>query len=240
MSDVVLVTGAAGRDIGRAIARAFVDRGATVAVTDKSARRLEEAAEELGAAGFVLDLREPETFAERLAEITAVVGAPTVLVNNAGVTKIVPLDELAAADWDEIFQVNLRAAWQLSALVAVGMKRAGGGAIINISSVAVYSPGWREGAYAASKAALNALTRELAAELGAFGIRCNTVAPGIVESTFIREHWAMYEPQLEKTPLGRFVTPDEVAAAVTFLASDAASGITGEVLNVTGGWYMPA
>lgn len=245
--DVVLITGAAGPDIGRATARAFLAQGAAVAITDRSERRVNEVAgefaEEFGAervTGQVLDLRYPETYGDVFNSITDVIGSPTVLVNNAAVTKIIGLDEMTMADWDEVQSVNVRAPWLLSQLVVPEMKRKGYGSIINVSSVAVYSPGWLEGHYSVSKAGLNGLTRELACEFGPFGIRCNTVAPGMLDSKFIRDHWDRYGPYVEKTPIRRFPKPSEIAAIITFLASPAASAITGEVVNATGGWYMPA
>jgi 3-oxoacyl-[acyl-carrier protein] reductase len=244
--DVILITGAAGPDIGRATAQAFLAQGAKVAVTDRSARRVEEVTDALSdgkqgrVAGFVLDLRYPETFEERLKDITETLGKPTVLVNNAAVTKIVSLDEMNSAEWDDILTVNLRSSWQLAVLVGREMKKARAGSIINVSSVGAYYPGWLEGAYCVSKAGLNALTREIASEFGPFGIRCNTVAPAFVDSKFIRDHWSRYEEYLKKTPLRRFVTAKEVANVIVFLASPLASGVSGEVISVSAGWHMPA
>jgi 3-oxoacyl-[acyl-carrier protein] reductase len=244
---VALITGSAGVDIGVATARAFLSQGATVAITDRSQRRVTKVTEELSAefgagvvTGALLDLRCPETFEATLASITEAIGETTVLVNNACVTKIIAIDELDPADWDDAQIVNLRSPWLLSRLVVPQMKQRGSGSIINISTAGVYSPGWREAHYSVSKAGLNALTRELACEFGPFGIRCNTVSPSCVESVFIKENWERYQHLVERTPLGRFPKPSEVASVVTFLASDAASAITGEVINVTGGWYMPA
>jgi 3-oxoacyl-[acyl-carrier protein] reductase len=242
--EVVLITGAAGPDIGRATAQAFLELGARVIVTDRNARRVEDVTSELRkdsgdrVTGLLLDLRQPETFPACLDEIKSTVGSPTVLVNNAAITKIVPMDEMTSQEWDDILAVNVRAAWQLSCLVAPDMKLAGTGAIVNISSVGAYSAGWLEAAYCVSKAGLNALTRDIAKEWGPHGIRCNTVAPAFVDSKFIRDHWSKYEMHLSQMSIGRFIDASEVAATIVFLASRAASAITGEVIAVTGGWYM--
>jgi 3-oxoacyl-[acyl-carrier protein] reductase len=117
------------------------------------------------------------------------------------------------------------------------MIRRGSGSIINITSVAAYVGAATEGPYAAAKAALHSLTRTIASECGPAGVRCNAVAPGLVHSKFLERHAETFEGERSRTPLQRFAEPAEVASVVEFLASEAASYITGEVVNVSGGWY---
>jgi NAD(P)-dependent dehydrogenase (short-subunit alcohol dehydrogenase family) len=242
---VALVTGAAGRDIGKHTALKLAEEGARLVLTDRSSFRLErmraEVAEQYGddaVSIFELDLRDRDSFGPRLQEIRDEIGAIDVLINNAAVTAFGDTLDTPIETWDELIQIDLTAPWLLIKEVAPGMKSQGRGSIVNITSVAAYVGGWNEGLYGALKAALQSLTRDVAIELGPSGIRCNCVAPGIVDSKFIRDHWEMYEDKLATAPMGRFPSNTEVANAVAFLASEEASGITGSVLTVSAGWYM--
>jgi 3-oxoacyl-[acyl-carrier protein] reductase len=242
---VALVTGAAGRDIGKHTAAKLADEGARVVLTDRSDFRLERMrvamADHYGderVSVFSLDLRDRDSFAPRIAEVEEQVGAIDVLVNNAAVTEFGELSEQSLASWDEMVQIDLTAPWQLVSAVTPGMRRRGRGSIVNITSVAAYIGGWNEGLYGALKAALQSLTRDWAAELGPSGIRCNAVAPGMVDTKFIRDNWPKYEAKVAESALRRLPTCDEVANAVSFLASDESSGITGTVLHVSAGWFM--
>lgn len=241
---VALVTGAAGRDIGKQTALKLADEGAHVVLTDRSAFRLERMraamAETYGekVSAFELDLRDRDRFAPEVAAIEKEVGAIDILVNNAAVTEFGDVVEMSVEAWDELIQIDLTASWMLIKAVAPGMKARGSGSVVNITSVAAYLGGFNEGLYGALKAALQSLTRDLAIELGPSGIRCNCVAPGIVDSKFIRDNWPKYADKESAAALGRFPTSEEVANAVAFLASQEASGITGTVINVSAGWYM--
>jgi NAD(P)-dependent dehydrogenase (short-subunit alcohol dehydrogenase family) len=240
-----LVTGAAGRDIGKSIALKLADEGASVVITDRSAFRLERMrsamAREYGedrVSAFELDLRDRDSFTPRIEAMEKDVGAIDILVNNAAVTEFGELADQTAQSWDEMIQIDLTAPWMLVKAVTPGMKARGSGSIVNITSVAAYIGGWSEGLYGALKAGLQSLTRDWAAELGPSGIRCNSVAPGIVDTKFIRDNWPKYEDKEAAAALRRFPTSQEVANTVAFVASDEASGITGSVLHVSAGWYM--
>ncbi|UGS33664.1 SDR family NAD(P)-dependent oxidoreductase [Capillimicrobium parvum] len=241
---VALVTGAAGRDIGKHTAIQLAAEGARVVLTDRSAFRLERMREAMTERygpqppAFELDLRDRDRVGEIVRAIEAEVGAIDILVNNAAITAFGDVVDTPMETWDELVQVDFTAPWMLVKAVAPGMKARGHGSIVNITSVAAYVGGWNEGLYGALKAALQSLTRDVAFELGKSGIRCNCVAPGIVDSKFIRDNWHLYEDKEADAAMGRFPTSEEVANTVAFLASDEASGITGTVINVSAGWYM--
>jgi NAD(P)-dependent dehydrogenase (short-subunit alcohol dehydrogenase family) len=137
-----------------------------------------------------------------------------------------------------VVDVDLNACFHLIRRTLPAMKAARRGAIVNVTSVAAWLGSGREGPYAASKAALHSLTRSVAHEAGPFGVRCNAVATGIVWSKFVRTYEARLRPEIERTPLRRFGEPEEVAEAIAWLASDRSAFVTGEVLNLSGGWYM--
>jgi 3-oxoacyl-[acyl-carrier protein] reductase len=243
---IVVVTGAA-HGFGREIARRFSELGAAVHACDVLEDELEETRRMCGprcrtAVVDVTDQKAVNTFA-RAAEAGA--GRVHVLVNNAGGVLGQtgrPIEDVPAADWQAILDVNLTGTFYMSQAVAPGMKRAGGGRIVNISSGAglgVSLTGIQ--AYAAAKAAQIALTRQLAHELGPFQITVNNVAPGFVRSNPSTENqWQSYGEDgqaalVARIALRRLGTPADIANAVLFLASDYASWITGEVLSVAGG-----
>jgi len=243
---MVIVTGAA-HGFGREIARRFSELGAAVHACDVLEDELEETRSLCGprcrtAVVDVTDQQAVNAFA-RAAEASA--GRVHVLVNNAGGVLGQtgrPIEEVPAAEWQAILDVNLTGTFYMSQAVAPGMKRAGGGRIVNISSGAglgVSLTGIQ--AYAAAKAAQIALTRQLAHELGPFQITVNNVAPGFVRSNPNTERqWQSYGEDgqaalLARIALRRLGTPADIANAVLFLASDYAGWITGEVLSVAGG-----
>jgi NAD(P)-dependent dehydrogenase (short-subunit alcohol dehydrogenase family) len=241
---VALVTGAAGRDIGKHTALKLAAEGARVVLTDRSEFRLQRMRTTMTElygpqpSTFTLDLRDRASFAPVIRAVEAEVGAIDILVNNAAVTAFGDVVDTASDTWDELIQVDFTAPWMLVKEVAPGMKERRRGSIINITSVAAYIGGFNEGLYGALKAALQSLTRDVAIELGPSGIRCNCVAPGIVDSKFIRDNWPLYEDKEADAALRRFPSSEEVANTVAFLASEEASGITGSVINVSAGWYM--
>ena len=234
-----LVTGAS-RGIGAAVARALDAAGARVAVTARSRHDLEATAAGLRHEPVVLvgDLADPATPGRLAAEAERALGGVDVLVNNAAVAVRAPIEELDAELVDRLTAVNLRAPLLLVAALVPGMRARGTGAIVNISSVSGVVGTPRRDAYAATKGALDAATRSLAAELGPAGVRVNSVAPGVVDTAL----WAANKqiPGVvagieSQTPLRRWSQPEDVADVVTFLASDAARFVTGTVVSADGG-----
>lgn len=242
----VIVTGAA-HGFGRAIAAAFAGRGARVWACDVLVEELAETGQLIGAEGVVraVDITDRGAVRALVAEAEAASGAVDVLVNNAGgVLGQVgrPIEEIGPEAWQAIFDVNLSGAFWCAQAVAPGMKRRGGGRIVNISSGAglgVSLTGIQ--AYASAKAGQIGLTRQLAHELGPWGITVNNVAPGFVRSnpTTERQWEAMGEAGqarlMNAIALRRLGTVEDIANAVLFFASDAAGWITGQVLSVDGG-----
>lgn len=242
----VVVTGAA-HGFGRAIAAAFAGRGARVWACDVLAEELAETGRLIGTAGAVraVDVTDRAAAQALVAEAEAATGAVDVLVNNAGgVLGQVgrPIEEIGPDAWQAIFDVNLSGAFWCAQAVAPGMKRRGGGRIVNISSGAglgVSLTGIQ--AYASAKAGQIGLTRQLAHELGPWGITVNNVAPGFVRSnpTTERQWEAMGEAGqarlMGSIALRRLGTVEDIANSVLFFASDAAGWITGQVLSVDGG-----
>jgi len=241
----ILAVSGAGHGFGRCIAETFVGLGATVFGCDLSAVELRETAK-AGVGTEVVDLTNRAAASTWISQIERDVGgAVDVLVNNAGGVagqEMRPIDEVADSDWDRIFAVNIGAAFGLSRAAAAGMKRAGGGRIINISSgagLAASLTGIQ--AYCAAKHAVIGFTRQLAHELGPFGITVNSVAPGFVRSNPASEkQWAGYgedgqQALLERIAMKRLGSPRDIANAVVFFASDLAAFVNGQVLAVDGG-----
>ena len=244
---VALVTGAAGGGIGEASARRLAEEGAAIVLTDRHEGRTQEVAlrlrEELGARveGLPLDVSDRDAIDRVVGEAESAVGPLDVLVNNAGINIMGAIHEMAPEDWDTSLAVDLTGPQHLCRRVLPGMMERGGGAIVNVSSVAGFGHATgRDGAYAVAKAGLNALTRAIALQGGPEGVRCNAVAPGLVWTRFTRKFADTYDDQLQRTPLRRFAEPGDIASVVAFLASDDARHVTGEVINVSGGVYMRA
>jgi 3-oxoacyl-[acyl-carrier protein] reductase len=237
---VALVTGGSG-GIGRAVCTELAARGLAVAVHYRSAREPAErlAGELQRAVAIGADLASPSGAAELIGACTERLGAPTVLVNNAGVMTDARLEELDDALWDETLAVDLTAAFRLCRAVVPAMRAARFGRIVNVSSQAALTGSAAHAHYAAAKAGLHGLTFSLAKELGSDGITINLVVPGRIRTAMLDERSEGREEEwLAQTPLRRFGTPEEVAAAVGFLVSSAASYVTGAALNVSGGLVM--
>ncbi|HEY8612905.1 MAG TPA: SDR family NAD(P)-dependent oxidoreductase [Roseomonas sp.] len=242
---VVAVTGA-GVGFGRSIARSFAEHGAQVFATDIKQVDIDATASQPGIIPHALDLTDRAAGAAWIASVEQRAGRPIdVLVNNAGGMlgqHHKPVEEVDDASWDSIFAVNLNAAFTLIRAAVPGMKRMRSGRIINISSGAAFRPSLtRIQAYCSSKHAVLGLTRQLAMELGPFGITVNSVAPGLVLTDSDKQaDWDALGPERQKASLagvalGRLGEPQDIADAVLFFASDMAGFISGQILPVNGG-----
>jgi 3-oxoacyl-[acyl-carrier protein] reductase len=240
---VALVTGA-GRGIGKAIAGALAGSGAAVAVNDIDTASAERTAGELGrgARAFPADVADPGAVARLVDDVVAHYGRLDILVNNAGIEPKAPILELSIDDWQRTLDVNLSAAFYTSQAAGRVMRAAGGGAIVNIASIAGHNiPLPNRASYVASKAGLVGFTRECAREFAAYGIRVNAVCPGVIETEMTAEsrgNAAQVEKWLADIPQGRLGQPPDVAGLVLFLCSDGAAYLTGQAINVDGGKVM--
>jgi len=234
---IALVTGAS-RGIGRAIAAELARQGARVVGTATTAEGA-KAISESGLAGKVLNVRDTAQSDEVVAAIQKELGDIAILVNNAAVTRDNLALRMKDADWDEVMETDLKSVFRLSRAVMRGMMKARWGRIINITSVVGASGNPGQANYAAAKAGVVGMAKSLARELGSRNITVNCVAPGFIDTDMTR---ALAEEQknalLAQIPLGRLGQPEDVAAAVAYLASPAAGYVTGAVLHVNGGMYM--
>jgi 3-oxoacyl-[acyl-carrier protein] reductase len=242
---VGLVTGAAGGGIGKAVARRLLKEGASVVVTDVHDKRLSETVSAFGdefgesvVMGALMDAGDREQIDECLAVARERFGDIDILVNNAAVNALDPVGDMGPEAWDWAMGVNLSGPWYLARSVLPAMAEAGGGSIVNITSVAGYIHGSNEGPYAAAKAGLHQLTRTIATEYGPSGVRCNAVAPGIIHTWFVDAKAPQLLDEAANTPVRRLGTPDDIANVVAWLVSDESSFVTGECINASGGWYM--
>lgn len=241
---VALVTGA-GRGIGKAIASALAREGSVVAVTDVDKEAAQVVAQELNATGcqaiaLALDVSDRESVQQAVAQVDSRWGRTDILVNNAGICSQRSFEAINEAEWDRMMAVNLKGAFLCCQAVVPGMRERRYGRIINIASVAAKNGGLAAAAhYAASKGGLLALTFHLARAYAPYSVTVNAIAPAATLTDMTRQWpdraWADLK---ESIPLGRFGEPEDVAGAALFLASDAASFITGEVLDVNGGQYV--
>jgi 3-oxoacyl-[acyl-carrier protein] reductase len=237
---VAMVTGST-RGIGHAIARALAEAGAKVAVLGRDQAKAEQAAAGIGhgAQGFACDVTNEASVNAAVAAIEKALGPVDVLVNNAGVTKDNVFLRLTDADWDTVLEANLKGAFRTIRAASRGMMKKRWGRIINVSSVVALIGNKGQANYAASKAGLLGLTRTIARELASRGITVNAVAPGFIDTDMTANLTPEQREALAKQiPLERLGTPEDVAAAVLFLASENSAYITGQVLVVDGGMVM--
>lgn len=237
---IALVTGAT-RGIGKAIAESLVRDGAYVFGTATSENGAAAISEYLGenGQGLVLNVTDQASIESVLETIANEKGAPNILVNNAGITKDQLLMRMKDDDWNEVILTNLTSVYSLSKAVLRPMMKARTGRIINISSVVGITGNAGQTNYAAAKAGVIGFTKSMAKEVGSRGITVNCVAPGFIDTDMTKDlPESVKEALLVNIPLARLGEPEEIAAAVAFLASEKAGYITGETINVNGGMLM--
>jgi NAD(P)-dependent dehydrogenase (short-subunit alcohol dehydrogenase family) len=254
LKDKVAVVTGGGRGIGRAIAKTFAAEGASLVVTARSEKEIEEVSSEIQRAGgkstsMIADVSRENDCEKIVRHARKTFGAIHILVNNAGALgPVQPVERIAPPEWDEVIAVNLRGPFLLARLVLAEMYERGSGAILNIVSIAAKAAFQLNAPYAASKAGLIGLTHTLAAEAARKGVRVNALSPGPVPETRmsqelgrgLAEYFHADSEQLFKQMLGGILqgrpqTADEIASAALFLVSDQSSAITGQTLNVDGG-----
>lgn len=241
--EIALVTGAS-RGIGQTIALALGARGATVigtATSEKGAQAISAYLTDnsIKGQGVMLNVTDPDSVDAAMSTIQEAFGAPSILVNNAGITRDNLLMRMKEEEWNDIINTNLSSVYRLSKACLRAMMKARKGRIISISSVVGVAGNAGQTNYAAAKAGLLGFTKSLAREVGARGITVNAVAPGFIDTDMTRGlPDAQREALLSEIPLNRLGQPQEVAAAVAFLASPEAAYITGETLHVNGGMFM--
>jgi 3-oxoacyl-[acyl-carrier protein] reductase len=240
---VALVTGAS-QGIGRACALALAHQGASVALAARKQQKLDELAQQITAAGgkaaaLAIDVADEEQIKSGIKSSLAHFGKIDILVNNAGMTKDQLVMRMKRADWDAVLNTNLTSAYLCTQQVIGSMLKQRWGRIINITSVFGQMGQAGQANYASSKAGLIGLTMALARELASRNITCNAVAPGFIETAMTAGLSEEFKQNaVRQIPLGRVGTPDDIANAVAFLASEGASYITGHVLKVNGGMLM--
>lgn len=241
--EIALVTGAS-RGIGQCIALALGKQGATVvgtATSDKGAESISAylAKNGITGQGMALNVTDADSVTQMLASMTEVFAMPSILINNAGITRDNLLMRMKEEEWNDIISTNLTSVYRMTKACMRAMTKARKGRIISISSVVGASGNAGQTNYAAAKAGLIGFTKSLAREVGARGITVNAVAPGFIDTDMTRAlPDAQREALLGSIPLNRLGQPEEIAAAVAFLASPGAAYITGETLHVNGGMYM--
>ena len=243
ISKIALVTGAS-RGIGASIALELARNNILVigtATSDKGVKAIKENFEinQLKGVGLLLNVNDNKSISSLIKNIEDSYGDIDILVNNAGITKDTLLMKMKEEDWDEVINTNLKSVFKLSQSVIRKMIKNRYGRIINISSVVGHTGNAGQTNYTAAKAGMSGFTKSLAQEIGSRGITVNCVAPGFIDTDMTRNLPEDYKNQLlKKIPLGKLGSPNDIANAVAFLASDNASYITGETLHINGGMLM--
>lgn len=247
---VAIVTGAAS-GIGRASAIAFAREGARVSILDLNQIGAEETAASIrsegGEAHFAcVDVTQEAAIRQTVEETGRRWGRIDILFNNAGIVVVKSIEEMTEEEWDRVMAVNVKSAFLASKYVIPHMKRIGKGAILNTGSIASFTGQVGTPVYSASKGAIALLTKSLALDLGRDGIRVNCLCPGITDTAMLREHLGHGEEgesrireRLARVPLGRILSPEDVARAAVYLVSDESEGITG-ILHVVDGGLIAA
>ena len=236
-----IITGST-KGIGLGIARAYLREGARVVVNSRSPEDCAAVARELGPAAVAVpaDLSRSDEVRRLAAEAQAALGGVDILVNNAGQPRVAPSESLSEVDYRYTLDLNLNGCFVLTQEVVQGMLALGSGSIIHVSSMNGSVPFPQRLAYCVSKAGLNMMTKVMAIEWAARGVRVNAIAPGYVRTEFITMLSAQgildAEKLARRTPMGRIGTPEEIGEVAVFLASPASSYITGEILTLDGGW----
>ena len=242
---VAVVTGG-NRGIGRAIAGGFAEAGATVVIAARNEKKSAEAATEIEASGgraiaVTSDVSDRAQIERMIDTVTTDVGPIDVLVNNAGIGFHADALTLEDSEWNRLFGINLEGVWMTSQIVGRGMTQRRSGSIINIGSISgliINRPQWHS-PYGISKAAVHHLTRSLAAEWSEYGVRVNAIAPGYVKTEIASTEYEEYRRYWkDEVPMQRYGSPDEIAPAALYLASDASSFMTGEVMVIDGGYTL--
>ncbi len=243
-NEICLVTGAT-RGIGRAVALALAEHGAAVvgtATSDSGSKSVSSYMKEKNITGFgaVLDVTDANACMDLVKRISTELAPPTVLVNNAGITRDNLLLRMKEQEWDEVLDTNLKSIYHMSKACLRGMSKLRKGRIINITSVVSVLGNPGQCNYAAAKAGMIGFTKSLAREIASRNITVNAVAPGFIITDMTRRlDDGQRETLLAQIPLGRLGTVEEIAHAVVFLASPAAAYVTGATLHVNGGMFMP-
>ncbi len=242
-NEIALITGAS-RGIGKAIALELGGQGAVVvgtATSEIGAEAISRYLDENGikGMGLALNVTSQSSIDETLVKVAEAFGTPSILVNNAGITRDNLLMRMKDQEWDEIIETNLTSVFRMSRACMRGMMKARRGRIINISSVVGESGNMGQTNYAASKAGMIGFSKSMAREVASRGITVNCVAPGFIETDMTKElPDAQKEALLKQIPVNRLGQPEEIAAAVSYLASAGAAYVTGQTLSVNGGMYM--
>ena len=244
MGRVAVVTGGAS-GMGLAISRRLAEAGNSVAVLDLDDAAAGAAATEVGgdAIGCAVDVSDRAAVESALARVRAELGPISILVTSAGIDRFEPFTDITTADWDRVIAVNLSGTFHCVQCAVPDMLEAGWGRIVTISSSSAQSGTRKMAHYVASKAGVIGLTKALALELAPHGITVNTIPPGFIDTPMARRAEARGDlPSIDavakQTPVRRAGTPDDIAAACAFLCSDAAAYVTGQQINVNGGWYL--
>jgi 3-oxoacyl-[acyl-carrier protein] reductase len=249
-NSTVMVTAGAGAGIGSAIVRMLAHEGWDVVITDAHERRTRELAEELSELhgreflGLPLDVSDYDAVGEAVSKVCELRGGINALVNSAGWNRLQPLIEMDPETWQKCLDVDLTGTFNCMRHVLPVLRDQGGGAVVNISSIAAWEASTEHGAgYSAAKAGVTALTRVAAAEVGQYNIRVNAIAPGLIYNDFLLKLYPrdFFEGYAERrSRVGRVGHPDDIAALTSFLLSEKAGYITGEVYGISGGVFPHA